>query len=339
MKEFEILNSGPLTLIQDSGRYGYQKSGVPVSGAMDSFSYKVANMLLGNNENEAVLEFTMLGPKIKFRSHCTIAITGGESFPKVNGNSMPTWESIKISPEDELSFSIMGSGCRGYISFSGGIDVPEIMGSRSTYMKARIGGFEGRQLKSGDILKLKNLEFSSFEKKLPQKYKPLFSDHYELRVILGPQDDYFTPKGIDTFLSKIYNITNECDRMGVRLEGEKIEHVSGGDILSDGIVAGSIQVPGHGKPIIMMADCQTTGGYTKIATVISSDLKKLAQARPGDTLSFKEITVEDGQRILREDMEIMKKMKNEINSRNKSLGKTFRIKVNSKIYNIEVFEV
>ncbi|WP_320046664.1 biotin-dependent carboxyltransferase family protein [uncultured Ilyobacter sp.] len=339
MKQFEILNPGPLTLIQDFGRYGYQKSGVPVSGAMDSFSYKISNILLGNNEDEGVLEFTMLGPKIKFGSKCTVAITGGDSSPKLNGNPVSLWETIRIKPQDELSFGIMSTGCRGYISFAGGIDVPRVMGSRSTYIKGKIGGLEGRQLKAGDILKLKNAESFSVPKKLPEKYIPLYSNHYELSVILGPQDDYFTSIGIDTFFSSKYTVTNGCDRMGIRLEGEKIEHVSGGDILSDGIVPGSIQIPGQGKPIIMMADCQTTGGYTKIATVISSDLKKLAQAKPGDSLSFKKVTVEHGQKILKENMELMKKIQSEISFKRDFLGKTFRVTVNSTIYNIEVFEV
>jgi len=339
MKQFEILSPGPLTLIQDCGRYGYQKSGVPVSGSMDSFSYNISNILLENNEDEGVLEFTMLGPKIKFRSQCTIAITGGESSPKLNGKSVPLWETIRVNPQDELSFEIMSKGCRGYIAFAGGIDVPEVMGSKSTYIKGKIGGLEGRPLKAGDILKLKNPKSFPTEKKLPQKYRPLYSNHYELRVILGPQDDYFTSAGIDTFLSGKYTVTNECDRMGIRLEGEKIEHISGGDILSDGIVPGSIQVPGQGKPIIMMADCQTTGGYAKIATVVSSDLKKLAQAKPGDTLSFKKVTVEQGQKIFKENIKLMERIKNEIFLKKDFSGKTFRVSVNSKIYNIEVFEV
>ncbi|WP_321328643.1 biotin-dependent carboxyltransferase family protein [uncultured Ilyobacter sp.] len=339
MKKFEILNPGPFTLIQDSGRYGYQKSGVPVSGAMDSFSHKISNILLGNKEDEAVLEFTMLGPKIKFASNCTIAITGGDSSPKLNGNPVSLWETIRVNPQDELSFGIMNKGCRGYISFAGGIDVPEVMGSKSTYIKGKIGGLEGGPLKAGDILKLKNPKSFPTEKKLPQKYRPLYSNHYELRVILGPQDDYFTSAGMDTFLSGKYTVTNECDRMGIRLEGEKIEHISGGDILSDGIVPGSIQVPGQGKPIIMMADCQTTGGYTKIATVISSDLKNLAQARPGDILTFKKVTVDHGQKILKENMELIKKIKSEMSLKSDDPGKTFRVSVNSKIYNIEVFEV
>lgn len=338
MNQFEILNPGPLTLIQDSGRYGYQKSGVPVSGAMDNFSYKISNMLLGNDENEAVLEFTFLGPKINFNSKCTIAITGGESSPKLNEKPVPLWKTIKVKPGDKLSFGVMSKGCRGYISFSGGIDVPMVMGSRSTYTKGKIGGFEGRQLKTGDILQIKNLGYPFTEKKLPKKYIPSYSNNYELRVVLGPQDDYFTSEGIESFLSNKYSITNECDRMGIRLDGVKIEHLSGGDILSDGIVSGSIQVPGHGKPIIMMTDCQTTGGYTKIATVISSDLRYLAQARPGDTLSFKKINVEDGHRLFIENTELIKKIEKDLSHQKDSSGKAFKITVNSKIYNIEVFE-
>ncbi len=339
MKDFEILTPGPFTIIQDSGRYGYQKFGVPVSGVMDSFSHKASNLLLGNSEDEAVLEFTMLGPKIKFQSQCAIAITGGDSSPKVNGEPVPRWESVELTPGDELSFGIMNRGCRGYISFSGGIDVPEVMGSRSTYIKGKIGGIEGRQLKAGDTIKSKESKSVYSRKEIPKKYIPLYGNHYELRVVLGPQDDCFTFKGVSTFLSEKYTVTNECDRMGIRLEGQSIEHITGGDIISDGIVPGSIQVPGHGKPIIMMADCQTTGGYAKIATVISSDLQFLAQARPGDTLSFREITVDEGQKILKENMEIMETIKKEITMPKDSNSKSFKVTINSKIFNIEVFEV
>lgn len=342
MNKIEILNPGPLTLVQDGGRYGYQKFGVPVSGVMDSFSYKVSNILAGNNEGEAVLEFVMLGPNIKFENDCVIAVTGGESSPKLNEKSIPLWKSVKVKAGDELSFGIMNNGCRGYIAFSGGIEVPEVMGSRATYVKGKIGGIEGRALKTGDILKLgpvKSWDFSSVSKELPEKYIPSYKNSYEIRVTSGPQEDHFTSSGIKNFYSKKYSVTNKSDRMGMRLEGEKIEHIVGGDIISDGIVSGSIQVPSHGKPIIMMADCQTTGGYAKIANVISSDLNKLAQARPEDQLTFKKIGIEEAHAILKEDAKKLEDIKNNGFSQKDNQVSIFRITVNSTVYNIEVQEI
>jgi biotin-dependent carboxylase-like uncharacterized protein len=342
MNKISILNPGPLTLIQDGGRYGYQKFGVPVSGVMDNFSYNISNILVDNKKDEAVLEFVMLGPRIKFDKDCIIAITGGESSPKLNESPISLWEPIKVETGDELSFGIMNKGCRGYIAFSGGIEVPEVMGSKSTYIKGSIGGIEGRALKTGDILQLGDVDldkFSNIIKKLPKKYIPLYGNSYEIRVTSGPQEDHFTSSGIDDFFNEKFTITNQCDRMGMRLEGKSIEHIQGGDIISDGIVSGAIQIPGHGKPIIMMTDCQTTGGYAKIANVISSDLSKLAQARPGDQITFTKIDINAAHLILKEYAKTLEDIKNNTNSSKVKKILNYRINVNSKIYHVAVQEV
>lgn len=342
MGEIRIKNPGLLTLIQDSGRYGYQQFGVPVSGVMDSFSHRIANTLVGNNENEALLEVTILGPEVEIMNDSLIAITGGDLSPVLNGEPIPMWESIRIKKGDTLGFGHIKNGCRSYIAFAGGIQVEKVMGSRSTYVKAKIGGLNGGNLKSGDILKIGDLEenlTSTKYRKLPNKYIPTYSNNIEVRVTLGPQDDCFTEKGIEKFLSAEYKVTNECDRMGYRLEGEAIEHVNSGDIISDGINFGAIQIPSQGQPIIMMADRQTAGGYTKIANVISIDLPKIAQAKPGDCITFKKVTIYEAQKLLKEMEEDIKAIKNNCISENVIKTSEILLRVNGKEYNVKVEEV
>ncbi|QEK11404.1 biotin-dependent carboxyltransferase family protein [Crassaminicella thermophila] len=342
MGTINVIYPGLLTSVQDEGRYGYQQFGVPVSGVMDSFSHRVANILVGNDEKEAVLEVTMLGPKIVFENDSVIAITGGDLSPMINGKAISMWESIYVKKGDQLSFGGIKSGCRSYIAFAGGIDVDVIMGSKSTYMKGKIGGFEGRALKAGDIVKIgvpKEDLSILIGRKVSQKYIPKITSPFEVRVVLGPQDEYFTQKGINTFLSNEYIVTNECDRMGFRLDGEAIEHVDGGDIISDGIAFGAIQIPGHGKPIIMMADRQTTGGYTKIANVISSDLYKIAQAKPNDKIRFKKVGIKEAQNILRHVEDTISAIKKECALLKMISIKKYHLKINGKSYTVQVEEV
>ncbi|MCT4619657.1 MAG: biotin-dependent carboxyltransferase family protein [Marinisporobacter sp.] len=341
MGQIKILNPGLLTTVQDEGRIGYQQFGVPVSGVMDHFAYKVANILVGD-EKEALLEVTMLGPQILFEEDCVIAITGGNLSPMVNGKAISMWKSIYVRKGDQLSFGGMKGGCRSYIAFAGGIHVPEIMGSKSTYMKGKIGGYEGRSLKKGDTLKIgspKEALSKLVGKTVAGEHIPEYKNSFEIRVLLGPQEEYFTKKGIETFLSNSYTVTNECDRMGFRLDGEEIEHKEGADIISDGIAFGAIQIPGHGKPIIMMADRQTTGGYTKIGNVIYSDLCKVAQAKPGDIISFKKVSIEEAQKTLREVEEKIVTIKKEAVAREIIDIKEYRLKINGKFYDVKVEEI
>ncbi|AOT70506.1 biotin-dependent carboxyltransferase family protein [Geosporobacter ferrireducens] len=341
MGKFKVLHPGLLTSVQDGGRYGYQQFGVPVAGVMDSFAHRIANILVENEENEAVLEITLLGPQIEFLSEAVIAITGGNLSPEINRRSVEMWKSIYVKSGDILSFSGAKTGCRSYIAFAGGIDVPIIMGSKSTYAKAKIGGYEGRLLKAEDILDIGNTKYvlSSSKRSLPRQYIPEYKNHFEVQVVLGPQDDLFTTKGIETFLSNPYTVTNECDRMGFRLEGEEIEHIQGGDIISDGIALGAIQVPGHGKPIIMMADRQTTGGYTKIGNVIWEDLNKIAQAKPGDIIRFKKITVEDAHQRLRAFENKISEIRKNCKDQKVIHTREFQIRINGKSYEVMVEEI
>jgi len=339
MGKININKPGLLTLIQDSGRYGYQQYGVPVSGVMDRFSYKIANLLVSNKEDEAVLEVTILGPEIEFLDDSLIAITGGDLSPDINGEPILMWESIYVKKGDILSFKRPKTGCRSYISFYDGINVKKVMGSRSTYVKAKIGGLNGTALKTGDVLNIGNLKkdkMSISYKKVQDKYIPKYNREIEVRVILGPQEDYFTSQGIEKFLNTPYKVTNECDRMGYRLEGEVIKHTNGADIISDGINFGAIQVPSHGNPIIMMADRQTAGGYTKIANVISVDLCKVAQSKPGDTIKFKKVTVQQAQKLLREEKELIEKIKKTYNKKNTEKLAEMILSINGQKHNVKV---
>ena len=294
-----VLNPGLLTTVQDQGRIGYQQFGVSVSGVMDPRSASLANILVGNDEKEAVLECTMMGPHLQFNQANCIAITGGDLMPTLDGKPIPNYTAVKVEAGQVLKFTMPKTGCRAFIAFAGGLDIPEVMGSRSTYMKAKIGGVEGRKLAKDDVIgfrapkaELKNMNFRSMASEfVPRK-------EYTVRVVLGPQVDYFTDAGIQPFLTEVYSVTAEFDRMGCRLEGEAIAHKDGGDIISDGIAFGAIQVPSSGKPIIMLGDRQTTGGYTKIANVISVDFRILAQLKQGDKVRFEKVSVKAAQDAL-----------------------------------------
>ena len=300
-KVFEILQPGMLTTVQDLGRFGYQRLGVPAAGAMDQFAIKIGNRLLLNSDKAAALEATFMGPSIKAISDTIIAITGGDLGATLNGKSLPMWESISLKEGDTISFEGPRAGIRAYISVTGGIDVPLIMESRSTYLRSNIGGYLGRPLQQGDILSSNTSNEEVVKgRKVSADIVPSYGGNVTLRVVLGPQDVEFTGDGINTFLNSEYVVTPQMDRMGIRLEGTEIKHREKADIISDGIMFGSIQIPGNGQPIIMMADRQTTGGYTKIATIISIDIPKIAQAQPGDKIQFDKVTVEDAQNLLQE---------------------------------------
>ncbi|MDP6402083.1 MAG: biotin-dependent carboxyltransferase family protein [SAR202 cluster bacterium] len=306
IETLEIKEPGLLTTVQDLGRYGYQRFGVPVSGAMDTFSLKTGNLLLGNDEGAAGLEMTVLGPRVRFLAETWIAITGANLSPALDGEPIPRWTAVKVPADCDLSFQGASDGMRSYLAVAGGIDVPVIMGSRSTYVKAALGGLEGRALKAGDVLRVLEPGFEPVERGLPEHLSaPVYGHNHEIRVVLGPQDRAFTADGTKTFLGSVYTVSIQSDRMGYRLEGPAIESADGPDIVSDGIPFGAVQIPGDGRPIILLADRGTTGGYAKIATVVSSDLGRLSQAMPGDTITFKNVTVEESHRLLREQVEVL----------------------------------
>ena len=295
----EVLHPGLLTTVQDLGRTGYQRFGVSVSGAVDPRSAAVANILAGNPDGEAVLECTVLGPQLRFDAPAVIAVTGADLGPTLDGVPVENYRALRVQAGQTLRFTGPKCGCRAYLAVSGGLDVPEVMGSRSTYMKAKIGGWHGRKLEKGDVLPLRapGTEPKALENRaLAPEFRG--RSEYTLRVVMGPQDDAFTPGGVSAFLSGVYTVTPEFDRMGCRMEGPEIEHNGSADILSDGIAFGAVQVPDSGQPIVMLADRQTTGGYTKIANVISADFRILGQLKSGDRIRFEKVSLSAAQEAL-----------------------------------------
>ncbi|OCL26909.1 hypothetical protein U472_05325 [Orenia metallireducens] len=306
---------GLLTTVQDQGRYGYQRYGMPVAGAMDSYAFQIANLLVGNRRNTPALEITLLGPEIGFEGSCRIAITGAELGAEINGKRIYPWSSVKVDSGDRLIFKGAQQGCRAYLAVSGGIEVDEVMGSSSTYLRGQIGGYQGRSLKAGDSLKVVDTDKGNFSGiiKIPKQYISEYRRESKIRVVAGPQFSHFSQKEIDKFFNSNYTISAQSDRMGYRLEGAKLSHRQSADIISEGISLGAIQVPGDGQPIIMMADHQTTGGYTKIANVISVDIATLAQMKPGELISFSLLSIKEAQRLYREREIMLKKLEKMIN--------------------------
>lgn len=300
---FEVLEPGVLTTIQDNGRFGFTQFGVPPSGALDPFSFKVANLLVNNSAHEACLEITLAGLKLKALHDFVIAITGGDIAPTLNGERLEMWRTHLLIGGDVIAFKKVQSGCRAYLAMSGGFAVPEVMGSRSTYLSGRFGGLEGRPLKKGDILY--RLDLPSMLHRIgfrfPEGAIPTFGNECILRAIPGPQDHHFTPEGFQTFCSSAYEVSPQSDRMGIRLNGPKIERRADAEesIISEGLLPGAIQVPGDGKPILILNEL-VTGGYTKIASVISVDLTRVAQLKPGDRVRFQLISIEEAHRLLKE---------------------------------------
>ena len=331
----EIGSPGLQTTVQDLGRLGYQAIGVSSSGAMDGEALRIGNRLLGNSPEAAGLEILMLGPQIKFLKESYFAITGAFMNPCLNGEAVDMYTTQRAKVGDELSFGTLLKGCRAYLTLEGGVDVPLVLGSRSTAINSRLGGYEGRPLKIGDQLSLGQSMFSG-PLTLPETYRPLYEKEIKLRVILGSQEDYFTEEGIQTFLRSSYTVSQAADRMGYRLEGERIAHKDSADIISDGICYGAIQVPAQGQPIIMLADRQTVGGYTKIAHVITADLDKIGQARPGDQIYFEAVTLEEARWAL---LEKNQKEKNRVSAFveiSQAQTRFFKITVNGKLYDVQV---
>ncbi len=300
MYSMTILSPGPLSTVQDEGRFGYMSTGFSPGGAMDTKAAKTANILVGNAPSDGVIEMTVMGLSAQFSCDTLLAITGADMAPEINGEAVPMYRAIPVHAGDTLTMKLAKSGMRSYLAVAGGFDLRTSMGSMSTNLKCALGGMEGRKLQRGDVLPLRRA-LLSFPKDARETSPETYAKSLTVRVILGPQDDFFTEKGLETFLSATYTVTDKSDRMGVRLDGEKIENKNGVDIISDGIATGSIQIPASGTPIIMMADRQTTGGYAKIATVITADLPKIAQAAPGTEIRFTAISQKEAVRILRKE--------------------------------------
>jgi antagonist of KipI len=293
MEMFRVLQPGAFTTIQDAGRYGYQQFGIPVSGALDMFAFRVANMLIGDPETAAVLECAFLGPRLEVLSEGIVAVTGADMPALVNGQVRNSWQSFAVKPGDLISFKPAQRGVRAYLAVAGGIDTPEVMGSRSTFVGARIGGVEGRALAKRDILLRGPADHAYLARCLPEEFRPLLHSKITLRAMPGPQDDYFG-EGLEIFFNTEFEVTSQADRMGYRLAGPIIPLKRGmpKTIISEPSVPGSVQVPPDGQPIIKLVEL-TVGGYAKIATVITPDLDLVAQARPGDRVRFAPVNLEE----------------------------------------------
>jgi KipI family sensor histidine kinase inhibitor len=289
-----VIKPGMLTTVQDLGRRGFLRAGIPPSGAMDRFAFRAANLALGNSEEAAGLEITLWGAQFEFLRPSMITVTGADLEPRLNGVRVALWRVLPVEKGDCLSFGTASTGCRAYLGITGGLATDECLGSRATFLRARIGGLNGRALAAGDVLPaFTSGSFPPGPAAVPRELQPSYRSSKTLRVVLGPQEDAFTSDGISQFLSTEYRVTPASDRMGYRLSGEKISHRAGADIVTDAIPLGAIQVPGDGQPILLMTDRQTTGGYAKIAVVIAADLDRAGQLKPGENIRFEAVTLDE----------------------------------------------
>jgi len=310
MASLLVLDPGFHCTVQDLGRQGYQQYGVPVGGAMDAYSLRAGNRLVGNADNLAALEINLRGPTLRATGEVVLAVTGAKLGVSINGQRVSQWESHYLRPGEELSLGAVERGARAYLCVAGGIDVPLIMGSRSTFLRGGWGGLHGRGLRAQDVLPLVdrageryatmvgNFALKGAQAVLPVSVTPI-------RVLLGPQSTMFPPATLAALGVGIYQVASEADRMGYRLAGERLPSKGKADIISDGVAPGSIQVDGSGQPTIMLADRQTTGGYAKIATVIGADLPLLGQMKPQDTMRFIAVSYDEALQCLRRSEEAL----------------------------------
>lgn len=299
----KIVDAGPLATIQDLGRFGYGRFGVPASGAMDSFALRAANLLVSNDPNAAGIEVGVGDAALTATEDCVVAAAGAGYDVWVHGHPMPLWMSILLRRGWTLELRKRPGGCWAYLAAAGGIRCPPALGSRATYVRGNLGGLNGRALRGGDALPVGEPSASLWKlagREIPESNCPVYGESTVVEVICGPQSDRFTEDGRRTFFSSEYVVGAASDRMGYRLQGAAIEHRGGADIVSDGMVMGSVQVPAGGEPMVMMADGPTTGGYPKIAAVVSADLPVMAQCAPGaGRVRFRETTVEAAQQRYR----------------------------------------
>lgn len=330
-----VEQAGLLTTIQDRGRIGFQQFGVPQSGAVDQWALSTANLLVDNDPGEGALEMTIIGPRLVFEAGACIALTGADLSPTLNGVSAPMNRALPVEPGSVLAFGRCRAGCRAYLAVGGGLDIPAAMGSSSTYLKASLGGLEGRALRTGD-----RIPFRAPRPVLPAmelRTAPAVEYPREvvLRAVPGPHGDYFTRQGLDTFWNTAFTLGKQFDRMGCRLEGGRIELRRDGNILSDGVVFGTVQVPEGGQPIVMLADRQTTGGYPQIATVITADLPLIAQCKSGSRVRFRPVTVQEGQQAYRRQQEALRDLPDRWR-RPAPAGKSYQVLLNGRPYTVTV---
>lgn len=330
----QVLQPGLLTTVQDQGRFGHQRIGMSPAGAMDLHSMRLANLLVDNDRDEAVLEMTMLGPRLQFARGCVFAVTGADMGARLDGEMVPWGCAVTAPAGSVLQFGAARSGCRAYLAVAGGFDVPVLYGSKSTLLRSSLGGFQGRKLQTGDLLPLAaprtEVANQSIRRLPPQ---PPFSRSITVRVIPGPQEDRFSQRGLDTFYHSTFTVTDKSDRMGCRLSGPKIEHSGDPNIISDGIPLGAVQVPGSGEPMIMMSEHQGSGGYTKIANVITVDIPLVAQCPPGAEIRFQAVTVEEAQRLYLARLSEYDRLEQMFR---RELAGSYQVTVNGRTFQVEI---
>ncbi|OCA81454.1 KipI antagonist [Bacillus sp. FJAT-27225] len=326
-----VVKPGLLTSVQDMGRFGYQKYGVIASGVMDQLAHRVANILVGNKDNEPTLEITLLGPVLRIGMDCLISICGGDLSPTINRQPVRTWRTIFVKKGSELRFGPAVTGTRVYLAVAGGITVQEVMNSKSTYLRAGIGGYEGRALQPGDVIKFAtpgglstamieylagqtgNKPFAEMDWSITSNLIPIHRRDMPIRVIKGKQYHLFDEESKRKIFSERFEVSPQSDRMGYRIKGPVLRLEVPQELISEAVSFGSIQVPAEGNPIVLLADRQTTGGYPKIGQIASVDLLLIAQAKPGDYITFKHVTHEEAQRLFLEREENLKQLKSGIN--------------------------
>jgi antagonist of KipI len=293
-----VIKPGMLTTVQDTGRWGVQSRGVPVAGPMDPWSHRVANALVGNTRTAAALEVTLIGPDLEFDDERVVAIAGAEFDVTLDGRAVPMHAPFVVSSGARLRFGARTRGARAYLAVSGGIATPPVLGSRATHVISAMGGLDGRALRAGDVLPLFPSPPAPSVGAPAARIVPLPDRTARVRVMPGPQLDYFADDALAVLESAPYTIRSDSDRMGFRLQGPALTHARGADIISDATPLGVLQVPASGQPILLMADRQTTGGYPKIATVITADLAVAGQLGPGDAITFAVCTARDAMAAL-----------------------------------------
>jgi antagonist of KipI len=305
-----ILRPGLLTTVQDLGRPGYQHLGVVISGAMDALALRVANLLVGNATGAAGLEITLLGPTIRFESEQLIALAGADLSPTLDGRPMPPYRPVAVRAGTVLAFGAARAGCRAYLAVTGGLAVPLVLGSRATYLRATLGGWHGRALLAGD--ELPTGEPTATGQRLQQALTPAFLANWTaarwtpcpthrpqplIRAVRGPEYAQFDGASQRAFWQEPFTVTPAADRMGYRLQGPVLHREIATELLSSAVTFGTVQVPPGGQPIVLLADAQTTGGYPRLAQVITADFSALAQARPGQQLRFQEVSLAEAQAL------------------------------------------
>jgi antagonist of KipI len=294
-----LAKPGFFTTVQDLGRYGYAHLGISPSGAADPMSFRIANLLVGNDENAPALEMTLLGATLEFQESAVVAITGVKCECQIGRNRIPFNTAVELPARTVLQCGSMTDGARTYLAVQGGFDVSLVMGSASTFVGAHFGGFQGRRLQKGDELRVRQHDSLPCRSLRPGALTAL-SANKPLRVTKGAQQDWFSPEAFETLLSSTYVVSEQSDRSGLRLKGEGLQPRERLQLLTDGIPLGAIQVPQDGQPIILFIDQQTTGGYPKIANVIAADMHRVGRLRPRDEMRFGEVTIAEAIQALRE---------------------------------------